>query len=185
MGGFAERYVESFKDKTTTKGKAYLAVKIVDLGWASCWDTKIFPALKAAAANGTPLKMDISQSDKTDNQGNPFLSVESIWIGEEDGGGPAEGAERATSPAAPRPPAPAPALRPAAPPPGPAAAPRPAPAPLAASASDAQTRATVALSASMLAWGGAIAKTPAEVVRWIGIFDQYVRTGVLPQVPDL
>lgn len=181
---FAGRFIESFKEKESKKGKKFLAVKIVDLGWASCWDTKCFAALKAAAANGTEIKVDISQSEKTDDQGNPFLNVDGVWTGDDEGGGPAEdpGAEGAAA-APPRPAAPpAPAPRPAGPPgPGGIAGGATGRAP----ADGAQTRAFVCLAAAMLAWGGAIAKTPPEVVRWIGIFDEYVKKDVLPKVPEV
>ncbi len=178
---YADYAIESVRDKETKKGKKYLAVKIKDLGWASCWDTKLWRDLKEAAAHGTVVRIDVEESEKTDDQGNPFRNVVALW--KEDGGGdPGAGGDDAPGgeeterpgPAAPRP-AP-PAARPS---PGPAAPPGPM------GGSDASVRATCALAAAMLAWGGAIAKTPAEVIRWVGIFDEYARTGKPPRVPEV
>jgi len=178
---YADYGIESVKDKETKSGKKYLAVKIKDLGWASCWDSKLWRDLKEAAANSLVLRIDVEESEKTDNQGNPFRNIIGLW--KDDGGsdpaagGDDDGGGESPSPAAPAPrPAAPPAARPG---PGPAA---PAPAMV---GSDASVRATCALAAAMLAWGGAIAKTPAEVIRWVATFDEYARTGKVPKVPEV
>jgi hypothetical protein len=178
---YADHVIESVKDKETKSNKKYLAVKIKDLGWASCWDAKLWRDLKEAAAHSIVVRIDVEESEKTDNQGNPFRNIIALW--KEDGGGdPGAGGdggdeETATAPAPARPAAP-PATRPA-PGPGPAA-----PAQAVVGGSDASVRASCALAAAMLAWGGAIAKTPAEVIRWVGAFDEYSRTGKLPKMPE-
>lgn len=70
--------VQWAQKRFSVKDDPYLLMKLSGVGYASCWIEDLFETIQRAKDERKPIALDICESDKNDQYGNPYLNVMGI-----------------------------------------------------------------------------------------------------------